>query len=254
MKRVFPLFLISLSLALAGCVGHPADDEDDPSTPGGATPGAPVSQASLLLDFTATWCVNCPRMAAAVEEAAQERPGKVIPVSIHYHDAFACPEGEALAGDFGVQAYPSLIVDLSPASLLTATSKDLILARMDATTGRRNGRCSLDLTLDTPSPGQFTLHAEATVSRAGAYKLGALLLEDGVTAPQTGGSDNYVHDNILRKTLSGSIAGEDLGSLSPGASARKDFSFSTDGAGRFHVVAYVTDGELVQTAAAISLP
>ena len=103
--------LILLCLALAACVGHPADDLDDDEIigPGPQTEeGAP----SLLLDFTATWCVNCPRMASAVEEAARLRPGSVFPVSIHFRDDMSTPEGEATASAFGVQAYPSLIIKL----------------------------------------------------------------------------------------------------------------------------------------------
>jgi hypothetical protein len=161
----------------------------------------------------------------------------------------ATPEGEAVAADFGVQAYPSLIVNLASSGLITATSTDLILARMDATAGLRKGTCMLDLSLDGSK-----LVALVCVSEAGSYRLGAILLEDGVTAPQTGAGDDYIHDNILRKILSGSIAGEDLGALESGTSVRKEFSIDLNNPGHFRVVAYVTDGNLVQTVAAVTLP
>ena len=244
MKRT----LLLICLALAACVGHPADDEDDSGITGPGTPteeGAPC----LLLDFTATWCVNCPRMASAVEEAASMRPGSVFPVSIHVHDGMSFPEGEAVATDFGIQAYPSLVVNLSASSLITATSADLILSKMDVTAALRKGTCTLELSVDGGK-----LAAQVGVSMAGSYRLGVLLLEDGVAAPQTGAGDNYIHDNILRKILSGSIAGEDLGSLESGASVRKEFSFETEGTGKYHVVAYVTDGSLVQTVSSVTLP
>lgn len=239
--------LLLICLALAACVGHPADDLDDENIigPGTTEEGAPA----LLLDFTATWCVNCPRMASAVEEAARLRPGSVFPVSIHFRDDFSFPEGEAVAKDFGIQAYPSLIVNLAQSSLVTATSTDLVLAKMDATAALRKGTCTLKLSIEDGK-----LVAQVGVSEAGSYKLGALLLEDGVTAPQTGADDNYIHDNILRKILSGSIAGEDLGTLEPGTTARKEYSFETEGTGKYHLVVYVTDGSLVQTVSSITLP
>ena len=244
MKRT----LLLICLALAACVGHPADDLDDEDINGSGTP-TEGSAPCLLLDFTATWCVNCPRMASAVEEAARLRPGSVFPVSIHFRDDMAFPQGEAVATAFGIQAYPSLIVNLAGSSLITATSTDLILARMDATSALRKGTCTLALSLESGK-----LVAEVGVSQSGTYNLGVLLLEDGVTAPQTGADDNYVHDNILRKILSGSIAGEDLGTLEPGTTARKEYSVETEGTGKYHVVAYVTDGSLVQTVSAIILP
>ena len=244
MKRT----LLLICLAITACVGHPADDLDDEDIIG---PGPQTEEGApcLLLDFTATWCVNCPRMASAVEEAARLRPGSVFPVSIHFRDDMAFPAGEAVATAFSIQAYPSLVVNLSGSSLITATSTDLILARMDATTALRKGTCTLALSFESGK-----LCAEVGVSQAGSYSLGVLLLEDGVKAPQTGADDNYVHDNILRKILSGDIAGEDLGTLEPGPAARKEYSVETEGTGKYRVVAYVTDGNLVQTVSAITLP
>ena len=244
---------ILLSLCALACVGHPADDLDDEDISGPSGPteeGAPA----LLLDFTATWCVNCPRMASAIEEASRQRPGSVFPVSVHFRDALSFADGEALAATYGVQAYPSLVTNLSASSLITATSSELILSKIDATAAQRKGTCSLTLTAESSAAGQYKLIAEAGVSQAGSYRLGALLLEDGIVAPQTGGSDDYVHNDVLRKILSGSVAGEDLGSLSSGASVRKELSFETEGTGSYRVVAYVTDGELVQTVAAVTLP
>ena len=40
--------------------------------------GKDFFRRSLVLDFTGTWCVNCPKMEAALEEAMAARPGKVF--------------------------------------------------------------------------------------------------------------------------------------------------------------------------------
>ena len=74
------------------------------------------------------------------------------------------------------------------------------------------------------------------------------------TAPQTGGSDDYVHDNILRKILSADIFGEDLGALEAGASASVDFLAGALSGGNFHAVVYVTEGGIVISASAVTLP
>ena len=256
--------LILSALVLSACVGHPADDEDDfgpeiPTIdPSGEeedatdtppeTPSGDVFGPGLLLDFTATWCVNCPRMAQAIEEAAAERPGTIFPVSVHFHDDFSYAAGEALAEYFGIQAYPSLIVNLDKATLTTVTSKSIIFLRIDSFDSPADP-CTLDL-----SYSGGVLHADVTAASAGSYKLGALLLEDGLVAPQTGGTDDYVHDNILRKILSADIFGEDLGTLESGAAVKKEFSVGELPSGSFHVVAYVTQDGLMNTAADITLP
>ena len=241
--------ILLLALLATACVGHPADDEDDlpgPDVPV-VDPSEEVFGPSLVLDFTATWCVNCPRMSSAIEEAMAARPGKIYPVAVHFGDEFSSAEGSALSTLFGVTAYPSAVVNLDKGSLTTATSKDLLVSRIDAM--ERKAPCTLELSF-----ADGTIHAEVTAAEAGTYKAGALLLESGLTAPQTGGSDDYVHDNILRKILSEDIFGEDLGALEAGASASVDFPAGALWGGNFHAVVYVTEGGIVNSAAAVTLP
>ena len=150
------LFLLLTVLTLAaGCVGQPDDGEDDiditDPTGGDGKPG-------LVFDFTATWCVNCPRMAGALEDAARERPGKIFPVSIHFQDAFTVEACGEIISHFDIEAYPSAVVNLDPASLMTATSKDLLLARLDATARDRKAACSL---VGTVSGNELTVTVTA---------------------------------------------------------------------------------------------
>lgn len=194
-----------------------------------------------MLDFTATWCVNCPRMHTAIEEAAQERPGTVFPVSIHFHDDMATPEGEALVSRFKIQSYPSLIVNLDASSLMTATAKDLLLARLDATAKGRKAACGIALTQGEGG----ALEVAVTAKETGTYRLGVLLLEDGIVAPQTGGTADYVHDNVLRAVLSESVDGDNLGLLGAGQSIQRSFDAKAaiPASGKYHFLAYVIDAD-----------
>ena len=187
-------------------------------------------------------------MTSAIEEAKAQRPSAIFPVCVHFKDAFSFHEGEALASYFDIQEYPSAIVNLDKGTLTTATSKDIILSRIDASAGKKP--CQIEL-----SYSSGIISASVTASEPGTYRIGALLLEDGLVAPQTGGSEDYVHDNILRKILSADIFGEDLGSLESGAAAGRDFPVDdlADG-GNYHVLVYVTDGGKVNSVADITLP
>ena len=151
-------------LFATGCVGQiddePLDDDEDPEVI--VDPKDNDSVPGLVLDFTATWCVNCPRMATALEEASRERPGKIFPVSIHFRDAFSYSEGEAICKDFGIAAYPSVVVNLDPSTLITATSKDLILAKLDATATGRKAPCTLN---GSVSGGNLTLSVTTVTTK-----------------------------------------------------------------------------------------
>ena len=249
LSRSYIWMILAGLFAIAGCVGQIDDeplDEEDPEVI--VDPTGDDSAPGLVLDFTATWCVNCPRMATAIEQASRERPGKLFPVSIHFRDAFSFDKGEAICQDFSIAAYPSVVVNLDPATLITATSKDLILAKLDATASGRKAACTLS---GSVSGSSLTLNV--TAAEEGSYRLGALLLEDGVVAPQTGATDDYVHDNILRAILSASIEGDALGELAAGASVSKTYSFETTPGGSFRILAYLTEGVTVNTVASFPL-
>jgi len=247
------LFAAALLLLMApACVGvvddEPLDDEDPVIVDPTVTDAAP----GLVLDFTATWCVNCPRMGDAIEAASRERPGKIFPVAVHFRDDYSFAGGEKLCSDFGVAAYPSLIVNLDPSTLITATAKELILAKLDATAKGRKAPCTIAGAVSGTS-----LTLDVTAEEAGSYSLGVLLLEDGIVAPQTGATGDYVHDNVLRAILSeADISGDTLGSLEKGASARKTYSFETpalSGTG-YRILAYTTeDGGLVNNVISLAL-
>ena len=181
------------------CVGQRDDPDDPPVGPVDPTPADTVEVVSgscLLLDFTGTWCVNCPRMEAAVEEAMESRPGLIVPVSVHCLtlDPMApMPLSSNLATRFGVSAYPSVVVDLNPASLFSTTSAELILSRCDAALAARGAAAELSVERSGPT---FTVNA--TITQAGDYTLHLLVLEDGIVAAQTGGSEQHVHNNVLR--------------------------------------------------------
>ena len=50
----------------------------------------------LALGFTATWCQYCPNMSEAIAEASAQRPGRVIPLAVHYMDELSTSEAAPL--------------------------------------------------------------------------------------------------------------------------------------------------------------
>ena len=196
-----------------------------------ADEGKVFFRRSLVLDFTGTWCVNCPKMEAAIEETMEARPGRVIPVSVHCMSVdpmYVKPLSDDLAGRFGVKAYPSAVVDLDPESLITTSSPELLQSHIDRILETRGPGAGVRVE-STLSDGNYTLTAEMKAVRDGDYTLALLVLEDGIVAAQTGGTTDYIHNNILRSWAEG----EPLNGLKEGDMATCSFSGTLSAKSRF---------------------
>ena len=208
-KWFYILFAVLPMLACVGQKDDPVEEPDPgdpiPEAPGGADEGKDFFRRSLVLDFTGTWCQNCPNMEAAIKTAMETRPGRIIPVSVHckaIDPMFVKPLNDDLVKQFGVNAYPSAVVDMDPGSLISQSSPELLLNHVDRLlTGRAR---SAGVRVETTLKGEdYTLKAEMKAVRDGDYTLAVLVLEDGIVAAQTGGTADHVHNNILRSWTEG---------------------------------------------------
>lgn len=237
MKRF--LLPILVAFAAVSCVGQL--DDDDPNGGGGF---AVVSEgAGIVLDFTATWCVNCPRMHEAIEQAQEARPGKIIPISVHFQDDMMCEDGKALIQHFEVAAYPTAVANMDAKSMTSATSAELLLAKLDAAA---SGKKPCDIEGRIAEDG--TLTVSVTAQETAGYGLSVALLEDGIVAAQTGGSENYVHDNVFRGFLQERLLGDSLGILDAGVPVTRTFSVPDYGKKPYRVVAFVSHEGIVNAA------
>lgn len=227
-------YLIILMCALVSCVGQKEDPDSQDFSGGGSAGGG------IVMDFTATWCVNCPRMTTAVEEASAQ--DAFIPICVHFQDDMTCNDGRALVSHFGVQAYPSAVMNMDASTLITATSKELILAKLKASASSK-APCSLDVSFG--ADGKVSVRI--TARDEGAYTLSVALLEDGIVAPQTGGSESYVHNAVFRGFLQENLLGDSLGEMAKDVSVERSFDAGLLN-GNYRVVAFVCHDGIVNSA------
>jgi len=247
------LYILLAFLPVLSCVGQkddPVEPDPDPDPipeepGGGSDEGKDFYRRSLVLDFTGTWCVNCPKMEAAIEETMEDRPGRVVPVSVHcmmVDPMYVKPLCDDLVKQFSVSAYPSAVVDLDPESLISTSSPELLMAQLDRLLEARGPAAGL--CAETALSGDaFTVKAEMKAVREGTYTLAVLLVEDGIVKAQTGGSADHVHNNVLRSWTEGEAR-----SLQEGEALTLELEGTLAGSSRFVILA-LRDG-LVDNVAA----
>ena len=171
-----------------------------------ADEGKDYFRRSLVLDFTGTWCVNCPKMETAIEETMEARPGRVVPVSVHYlamDPMYVKPLCDNLVARYPINnSFPAAVVDLDPESLIFEGSSVLLQSHIDRLLEARGAAAGIRIE-STLEDGNYTVKAEMKAVRDGDYTLSVLVLEDGIVASQTGGSKDHIHNNVLRSWTDG---------------------------------------------------
>ncbi len=210
---------------LSSCVGQlerdfPWEEPTDPSVPQKDT----CRRNFLVIDFTATWCVNCPKMAAAIAELSDSCAG-AIPIAVHYADEMACEASDFLVKKFDISSFPTALINLDPGLRSSVSSVDVLSSLSERSLAGSPTGCNITIESGT-GDGAIDVGVTVEYLAEGTYSIGVAILEDGIVAPQVGGADQYVHDNVLRAFLQKNCNGDSLGAKQPGDRDSVNFRFN----------------------------
>ncbi len=134
------ILFTSLLFAVAGC-DSPADRQAAAPSPVPAGDGHPIeltadnfqqqvldSQKPVLVDFWATWCGPCMKMAPTIDELASEGQGRFVVGKIDVD------KQEELAEKYNIEGMPTFLFFKDGKvqdSILGATSKAELLSRLE---------------------------------------------------------------------------------------------------------------------------
>ncbi len=165
---------------------------------------------SVAFRFTADWCGYCPMMATALYYAQSEMPGKIEAISMHGSGGLVFSAVGALQGQFGVNAYPTGIVDgrvrINNSAIETTATAFVNAVRETEEHYPAQTGISFESSLDGR---KLTLKSTVYMKKAGTYKITVLLVEDNIVGYQSGESNNYVHNGVGRIALS-DILGDEI--------------------------------------------
>lgn len=214
-------------LSVLSCVGQKEDPEEfEPSTedPGsyGEADGTVFYRRVLALGFTATWCQYCPNMSEAIAEASAQRPGRIIPLAVHYMDELSPEEADALNSAFSVPDYPTLFYDFDPSTHNGGKDASAIVAYVDQA-------------IQTPPPGMsvksaaedgtLSLEVKVKAVKDASYTVAAAWVQDNIgVANQAGYGPGYRCQAVLRGYLSPGTGGKALDALKEGEEGTVSFT------------------------------
>lgn len=208
---------------------------------------------SIVLRFTGTWCGWCPYMDAALEQAMNGYPDRILPVAVHQNSdgALSYSKVSELMSHYSVGALPQARINdyaaLEAFSNLAAQQKQFGDVAVEATE-KVKSKTALGGYAKLSDNSTIELDLYIAAKEAGNYKAVVYLLEDGNIQKQTyQDSDQgagYVHDNVLRSHISEDLFGDpvvfegsDIKHLQFSAPIPTDVVRDVN---NLHVVAYIT--------------
>ena len=175
----------------------------------------------LAMRFTATWCGYCPYMDEAFHKTAEKEESFVY---VTFHSSKGYPlyfeDSSALMSAYSIQGFPTGVV-AGWKEICNYTDTDYtagnISSAMESFRSHFPAAALINATASA-TDGKISVDAKISPTMDGTFKVVALVLESGIVQsqayyPASGGSktlDDFVHDNVARKTLTGSILGDDL--------------------------------------------
>lgn len=184
---------------------------------------------TLFTQFTGLGCGYCPYMIAALRSVLSDEMynSQAVLAAAHTYSGDPYAPDVDLAGAFGVSSYPTVIADFSARVM-----------NYNYNTNISNLKAAIDKSQQTPAKAGIsarmvkdgsTLVVRMTikVNETNNYRVGAWVLEDGLTGHQSNygmEGDFDTHDAVVRyadskDTYSNSYAGHDVGYVSAGEMA-----------------------------------
>ncbi len=211
--------------------------------------------------FTGTWCQYCPKADCQIEELTQDNPGRMFAVAFHYNDALDM-ENDSIKNYFDVHSFPTKTFNYCDFFYSTSSKYSSYL-----TQPAKFGLAITSQVENDSATVQALVGFKESANKN--LKLMIYLTEDGLVASQKSDYDDdpsscyynrgttiydYVHDNVLRYSVSSSILGDFIasGEAVGGNKIIRTYRFALDSKWKkenLKITAFVTDGNIVATSA-----
>lgn len=175
-----PLTVTISNVNNAGTDGNPSDDAKSITI----NPVVPATGKIVLgEEATGTWCGWCPRGTVAMDYMSDTYPNFWAGVAVHNNDPMADPVYDAGLNPLIGGSYPNLVVDRGPANDPSTAEQSFLQQIVIAPTAYLTNGATYN---STTRELEVSVTVDYQMAASGAWKLGVILTEDGVTGTTAG--------------------------------------------------------------------
>ena len=178
-------------------------------------------QKLWAMQFTAVSCTYCPLLTASLKSVTSSNPGRMVLTAFHVaFEESTMPDPMRLDGNEAFRnlvkhgdGLPLFAFNMVRSEKNIVSEEDLIRQQMQYVMTSFPAECGVAISTSYDrTDGEVTVTGRVTSNVEKEYRYHILLVEDGVSYPQMGAEDGYVHDNVVRSVLSGNTFGDKLNS------------------------------------------
>ena len=182
-----------------------------------------------VMEFTGQWCSYCPDGARILNMLASDiYPGQFHILAFHNDDSFAISAEADLRNAFNISGWPAYVTDMRDSGELSGSGCRLSIDKSLYETVTHSSVAVASVVAD----GKCKVDAKLFSEKSMNYRMAAYAIEDRIVAYQTTSGntkdEDYVHRHVVRRMLSGTIHGDDLGVVSADQEKEHSFEFSID--------------------------
>lgn len=245
MKKIYKIFSMAfIAMAFTAC--DPVDEDERYIK----ADELEVDRKVLVEEFTGQFCPNCPLGHEALDGIKKMYGENAVIVSIHAGDlafddptyGLKTPDGDKYAAMWGIQAYPSAVVNRTSGVLSDRSQWQGGV--MKALTTASTVKINVEATI---ADGKINIKSDllsAISPVSGKYQL--WITEDNVSALQQNESEyilEYVHNHVYRASVNG-IGGEDVQLNADSKTVEHSIAIAKNwNAENLNVVAFVYNGD-----------
>lgn len=181
-----------------------------------------------VMEFTGQWCSWCPAAASLLDYyASQTFKDQFHILAFHNQDVFTIPAEAELADRFEVTSHPWFVVDMRDSGDL---QDDGCRLAIEKSLYDEQTHSAVSISSEV-ADGVCRVDAKLFSEKSMKYRMAAYVVEDKIVAWQTtstGREENYEHRHVVRKMLSSSVAGDDLGTIDAQQERQQTYEFELD--------------------------
>lgn len=194
-----------------------------------------------VMDFTGVHCPQCPngsRLLDVVSESYEDIL-HILAFHVNYNgkDPMWIDAADQLCTKFKITSYPYGVVDMRSESAAVLSDAVKIFGWLDSSLEDYSAHCGVAVgSVFDATANVLNATVKLTSEKTSKYRLAVYVLEDGLKFPDypqkdgSGDNANYIHNHVVRRLVSSSINGDDLGQVAAGQEIQQTYAITPDAA------------------------